>query len=188
MIGHIWTRLTYGNVVATLAMFIALSGTSYALSLPRNSVSSRELRPRSVGASELKTGAVAARDIRNGAVSLSDISLGARASLRGQRGPVGPPGPSGLTFFAVADAGGGIVAGSDAHSDQRGVNGRLIRFSRSLDACSSSATLARVPGSAVDPAPGSTITVAAQEGGVLVRTWDQNHEEKGLPFHLIVAC
>jgi hypothetical protein len=38
-------RLTYANVMATLALFIALGGTSYAaLTLPKNSVGSKQIR------------------------------------------------------------------------------------------------------------------------------------------------
>jgi hypothetical protein len=55
-----WARrltdhLTYANVVATLALFVALGGASYAaVSLPANSVGSKQLRagavtPRAVG-------------------------------------------------------------------------------------------------------------------------------------------
>ena len=52
-------HLTYANVIATMALFIALGGTSYAaLALPKNSVGSRQIRSGAVGASELKTGAV----------------------------------------------------------------------------------------------------------------------------------
>src|SRR4051812_19668504 len=87
------SRLTYGNVMSTLAVFIALGGTSYALTLPRNSVGSRELRSGSVGSSELKTGAVTGRDIKNRTIRLTDISPSTRASLRGKQGPPGQPGP-----------------------------------------------------------------------------------------------
>ena len=38
-------RLSYGNVVATLALFIALGGTSYAVTqLPRNSVGAPQIK------------------------------------------------------------------------------------------------------------------------------------------------
>ena len=39
-------RLTYANVISSLALFIALGGTSYALTLPRNSVGSAQIRDR----------------------------------------------------------------------------------------------------------------------------------------------
>src|SRR4051794_12764907 len=118
-------KLTYGNVMSTIAVFIALGGTSYALTLPRNSVGSRELRPRSVGSSELKAGAVTSIDIRNRAIHLRDISLATRASLRGVAGPRGPEGPAGVSLYAIVDAGGG-VAPDGVGSSQAGINGRVI--------------------------------------------------------------
>ncbi|MCW3014933.1 MAG: hypothetical protein JWO02_2025, partial [Solirubrobacterales bacterium] len=58
-------HLTYANVTASLALFFALAGGSYAASkLPRNSV----------GATQLKTGAVTGRAIKNNSVSGADIN------------------------------------------------------------------------------------------------------------------
>jgi hypothetical protein len=65
------------NLVAYLALFIALSGTSFAaasLVIPANSVGSKQ--------------------IRNGSIQRIDVSRKAVASLRGQRGPRGPEGPA----------------------------------------------------------------------------------------------
>lgn len=74
---QITSRLTYANVTATLALFIALGGVSYAsLTLPRNSVGTAQIKPR--------------------AVVLSKISPKTRRALRGQRGKTGPQGPQGL--------------------------------------------------------------------------------------------
>src|SRR5262245_58876192 len=41
-------RLTYANVMATIAVFLALGGGAYAVSLGRNSVGSPELKPGAV--------------------------------------------------------------------------------------------------------------------------------------------
>jgi hypothetical protein len=47
--GRLSGHLTYGNVVATLALFVALGGASYAaVMLPANSVGSRQLRSGAV--------------------------------------------------------------------------------------------------------------------------------------------
>jgi hypothetical protein len=47
-------RLSYANVVATLALFVALGGASYAaIELPANSVGSRQLRHGSVSTQKL---------------------------------------------------------------------------------------------------------------------------------------
>lgn len=191
MLGRVRARLTYANVMATAAVFIALGSSSYAaLKLPRNSVGSKQLRGRSVGAHELKTGAVASRDIRNRGINFRDISLGTQTKLRGNAGPPGPPGPRGITFHAVINSGGIRVSGNAVRSTDQGLNGQAIYFAQAVTACTYSASLARVPGGAVtDPQPGSTITVAATpDGGVLVRTWDPAKRAVLLPFHLIVAC
>ena len=87
-------RLTYANVTATLALFIALGGTSYAaVTLPRNSVGAAQIRAGSVGSSE----------VRDRSLTVRDFSRRSRSSLRGARGPAGPAGPAGGTAGA-ADA------------------------------------------------------------------------------------
>lgn len=62
-------RLTYANVMATLAVFIALGGASYAaLKIPANSVGSKELKDNSVRGKEIKNGVVGTKDLKPGSV------------------------------------------------------------------------------------------------------------------------
>jgi hypothetical protein len=71
-------RLTYANVIATLALFLVLGGGAYAATqLPRNSV----------GTGQLKAGAVTA----------GKIAKKTRKQLQGARGPAGAQGPAGKT-------------------------------------------------------------------------------------------
>jgi hypothetical protein len=68
-------RLTYSNVTASIALFVALGGTSYAVTqLPRNSVGSTQ--------------------VRDGSLQRKDL---ARGMSRGPRGVEGPQGPVGAT-------------------------------------------------------------------------------------------
>lgn len=54
-----------GNVVAYLALFVALGGTSYAaISIPRNSVGTRQLRNGAVTAAKLAKGASGVATVR----------------------------------------------------------------------------------------------------------------------------
>jgi hypothetical protein len=52
-------RLTYANVMATIAVFVALGGASYAATqLPKNSVGTKQLKKNAVTTAKIKNGAV----------------------------------------------------------------------------------------------------------------------------------
>ena len=77
-------RLSYANVMATIAVFIALGGTSYALTLPRDSVGSAQLRGTPSGSRRF---AAARSDLQRSTIGLSDcgdVALRTRRSLRGE--------------------------------------------------------------------------------------------------------
>jgi hypothetical protein len=46
--GKLRQHLTYGNVVATIAVFLALGGAAYAATLAKNTVGSRQVKPNSL--------------------------------------------------------------------------------------------------------------------------------------------
>jgi hypothetical protein len=70
-------RLTFANVTSTAALFLALGGTSYAaISLPPDSVGTREIRTGGVGKGEVQTGGVGQSEIRTGAVGKGEIETG----------------------------------------------------------------------------------------------------------------
>jgi hypothetical protein len=74
-------HLTYANVVASLALFLAIGGVSYAaIKLPKNSV----------GTKQLKNGAVTGKKLAPATAK----SL-AQAGSVGPQGPLGPAGPQG---------------------------------------------------------------------------------------------
>jgi hypothetical protein len=71
-------HLTYANVVASLALFLALGGAAFAATqLPRNSVGTGQLKPE--------------------AVTAGKIAKKTRSQLKGERGATGPQGPQGKT-------------------------------------------------------------------------------------------
>jgi Collagen triple helix repeat (20 copies) len=76
--GLLRRHLTYANVAATLALFLALGGAAYAATqLPKNSVGTNQLRKE--------------------AVTAAKIAKKTRKQLQGNRGPAGPQGPQGKT-------------------------------------------------------------------------------------------
>jgi hypothetical protein len=176
-------RLTYANVTATLALFIALGGTTYAAtSLPRNSV----------GTAQLRRGAVHGSDIRDRTIRVQDIAVSARGSLRGSQGPAGPAGPAGTADRAAVNSGGGVVAGTarDNVNHAGGSNEYTVQFPHDVSRCVYSATLAAVQnGPTLEQPPAGRITVASAGGAnVLVKTYDANGVPTPAPFHLLVSC
>ena len=187
-------RLSYGNVVSSLALFIALGGTSYALTLPRNSVGSQQIRAGAVRASEVRSGAVRSSEVKDRSLGVKDLSPSARSSLRGQTGspgaagPAGAPGPPGITYRAAINSGGGRIRGNATTASTRGVNEFVVGFDRSVDDCVSTATLAKVEGGLTETPPAGRVTLARESGRVIVKTYDAAGAATSLPFHLIVAC
>jgi hypothetical protein len=85
MLAKLRLRLTYANVMATVAVFIALGGTGYAaITLPKNSVRAKQIAPRAVQSSEAHN------------LTLRDFRRGVRARLKGEKGDTGPQGPQGI--------------------------------------------------------------------------------------------
>jgi len=66
-------RLTYGNVMATVAVFVALGGTSYAAA----QITGKDIRNGSVTGSDLRNGSVTGRDVKNRSLSRADLKRGA---------------------------------------------------------------------------------------------------------------
>jgi hypothetical protein len=175
MIARLRTRLTYANVAATLALVLAAGGSSYAaLSLPRDSVGSAQIRRGAVGTGEL----------RNHGVHAIDIAPSTRRSLRGSRGPAGTPA---ARFFAVVDSNGVFIRGNATSGGHTAVGSGVytVGFAQSVSTCAYAASLGTVDGSAVVP---GRVTVTDVGGRVEVHTFDQNGTAADLPFHLIVAC
>jgi hypothetical protein len=81
MVRGIRRRATYGNVTATLALFLALGGGAYAaVALPANSVGPRQLRTNAVTTSKIKNSAVTGAKVRRNTLTGADI----RESTLGQ--------------------------------------------------------------------------------------------------------
>ena len=88
-------RLSYANVIASVALFVALGGTGVAaVTLDRDSVGSPQIRSDAVRSPEIAKdavrspeisgGAVRSSEIRDASIGAADISTGARTALRGE--------------------------------------------------------------------------------------------------------
>ena len=70
-------RITYANVVSTMALCIALGGVSYAaVKLPKNSVVSATIKNGQVKNKDLGNNSVTSPKIKDGAVADADLASG----------------------------------------------------------------------------------------------------------------
>jgi hypothetical protein len=138
-------RLTYANVIATLALFVALGGGAYAATrLPAKSVGTAQLKKGAVTRAKIAPATLAALGKAPAAVPTAgakgvDGLPGAPgiAGATGPAGPVGAPGPSGPS----GGVGGLLPSGATlvgAYFAEQGAAGQDTlsfgyRFSRSLE-------------------------------------------------------
>jgi hypothetical protein len=76
-------RLTYSNVVSTLALFLVLAGgAAYAAKVPKKSVGPSQLKANAVTTAKIKANAVTTRKIKKNAVANGKIKDGAVESAK----------------------------------------------------------------------------------------------------------
>lgn len=73
MLTAVRQRLTYSNVIATMALFLALGGVAVAAGLPRNSVGPKQLKRGAVTAAKIRKQAVTTAKLANGAVTIGKL-------------------------------------------------------------------------------------------------------------------
>lgn len=88
MIHQIRKRLTFANVIASLALFVALGGAAVAAGLAKNSVGTKQLKANAVTAAKIKNSAVNSHKIAHGAVVAGKIAGNSIAAGNLQNGSV----------------------------------------------------------------------------------------------------
>ncbi len=78
------SRLSYANVTASLALFVALGGTAAAaVTLPRDSVGAPQIRKDAVRSPEIRSQAVRSSEIQDESIKFADVASGTATALRG---------------------------------------------------------------------------------------------------------
>jgi hypothetical protein len=121
MLAKLRDRLSFGNVVAVLALFVALGGSSYAaLKLPKGSVGPRQIRANAVSSPKVRDRSLFARDFALGQLPKGE---------KGDKGDKGDPGQNAATHvvsrrvsLTVSDAEGTSVV-AHCHPGERVISG-----------------------------------------------------------------
>jgi hypothetical protein len=87
IVSKLRSRLTYANAMSTIAVFVALGGGAYAVSVPRNSVGPAQLKRNAVTAAKVKNRSLVAADFKSG-----QLALGSAARADDQDPPATAPG------------------------------------------------------------------------------------------------
>src|SRR5215207_4284554 len=178
-------RLSYANVMATIAVFIALGGASYAaIKLPKNSVGTKQLKKEAVSLSKIKTSAKSAMKGQKGE--------------QGDRGPQGEAGPAGqhaTRLFAriVASNGFALNKNGVTEGENTGVGSYSIDFTSDLSNCVLQVTtgvgLPVNPGDIYSDGSGATVRVSAADSSVaLVGTVDEEGTPTNASFFIAAFC
>jgi hypothetical protein len=100
------SRLTYANVMATIAVFIALGGSSYAAltvtgkNVKNSSLTGKDLKNNSVTGSDVKN--LRSGDVKNGSLLAADFKAGQLPA--GAKGDPGTPGSDAFGSLTYREA------------------------------------------------------------------------------------
>jgi hypothetical protein len=203
----------FANVTSMLALFVALSGTSYAA---YNSVGKGDIRANAVGKSELRSNAVGAWEVRTGAIRRSEIATGAVGASEVREGAIDRTEiadggvdaadlsegarttlteANAVTYRTAVTAAGTQAAGNAKSVAKTATGVYTVELAKDVGACQYSATLAGTKsGTTIEPAELGHITAepAAEATKVTVKTYNAPGATapaaEDAPFHLLVAC
>lgn len=113
MLTTLRSHMSFANVVAMIALFVALSGTSYAVS----KVGAKDIRKNAVRSKHIKRSQVTTSDIRNRTIRAGDLAPGliggtleaTAGQARRDAGPTGVPASGNYTTVATL---GGLQPGA----------------------------------------------------------------------------
>jgi hypothetical protein len=188
------SKLTYANVISTIALFLVLAGGSaFAASemLPKNSVGTKQLAKEAVTPAKLSkaskttlTGPAGAAGATGATGSQGPKGDKGDKGERGERGEKGEAGDSATTLWAVVNQNGSLVRGSGVTETKELLlaGNYEVVFNRDVSQCAYSGTMAFTSGQ---------IEVEERGGvpdGVFVETFDAVGTHAQRKFNVEVFC
>jgi len=186
MIRHLLRHLRH-NLVAYLALFLALTSTGYAASarlLPKNSVGSAQVINGSLRTADLSTKARTALKGNRGLQGLT----GAKGDTGG-RGATGPAGPANAYFADVSTTGAVVDSSPGVTATLNSTGEFVVTFPRSVVDCGAAASIGFNKNGGGDSDTNSTEVHMGLNGDNTVHvTTLGSGVRDSFSFHLIVVC
>ena len=197
-------HLSYANAMATVAVFIALGGTSYAAL----TITSKNVKNESLTSADIKNSSLLSKDFKAGQLAAGAPGPQGPAGAPGPKGDTGSPGPQGpagakgdkgdkgdagadaTALWAVVNADGTLGRGATGVTSSRLFAGAYqVAFNRSVTNCAyvagfgdSTSTPAEYSGSV------GTTRRSGNANAVFVKTLNNSSVAEDRPFHLAVFC
>jgi hypothetical protein len=189
-------------VIALVALFVALGGSAYALTVTganiRNgSITSADVKNRSLKGTKFQLNSIGGNAIKGSALKSGSIPgrvLQANTVTGGQinEASLGPvPQATGAQYQAVVNAQGQLVSGRGIAANgiaRTGVGSYQVTLDRAVGPCAYSGTLADSSGGAPPLGLIGAATLAANPNAIRVSTANAAGAATDQPFHLIVSC
>jgi hypothetical protein len=163
MLARFRSHLTFANVVSLMALFVALSGGAYALSIPKHSVGAKQLRKNAVISSKVKDRALLAKDFKAGQLPAGP------PGANGEQGAKGAPGVSGLqevVTSSVVNTDTPKLATATCPAGKRAIGGGATHS----NASPSEVAIDQIQPSDENTVPGH-VTVSAHRTGATATSW-----------------
>jgi hypothetical protein len=160
-------RITYSNVVATVALFAALGGSSYAAV----AITGKQVRDGSLSGRDVHNASLTGQDVRDASLLAGDFKAGQLPA--GPQGPKGEPGPRGEAGLPgpAGEPGPAGTARAFARFDTEGVReaGKGLTVPGGGDA-----VYCVIPqaGSGIDPSSPAAVSVSGQFAALATVTTD----------------
>jgi hypothetical protein len=173
MLRKLRSRMTYANVVSTIALALAIGGgTAYAAikigtsniryhavtgsKLANNSVTASKVKNSALSGSDLRDNSITGADVRAGTLQASDFAAGQLP--KGEKGDKGDPATS--IFGVIAENG---TPSASKNIGVISVNGNqyTVSFNQDVSKCAAVTTLVGGPAGTVtaQPTPGNTAQI-----------------------------
>jgi hypothetical protein len=105
----------YANATSTLALVIALGGTSYAaVALPKNSVGNKQLKTSAVTSSKVEDRTLLSKDFKAGQLPAGQRGLAGAPGRKGDAGAPGATGAPGVSGWERVHNATGVVNGNSS--------------------------------------------------------------------------
>lgn len=140
-------RLTYANVMSTIAVFLMLGGaTAFAATqLPKNSVGPKQIRKNAVNSAKVKNHSLRAADFKQGQLPAGPQGPQGEKGDKGEKGEKGEKGDKGETgatgapatkLFASVNSNGSLARGSGVTATTRSGTGVYeVTFDTNISQC-----------------------------------------------------